>query len=53
MTLMLSLLTAAAAVLLFGAASVYRRGDRQRALLMAIAAMVLIGNVAIWLVPLG
>lgn len=52
MTLTLSLLAGAAALLLFGAASTYRRGDRPRALLMALAAVVLLGNVAIWLVPL-
>jgi ABC-type dipeptide/oligopeptide/nickel transport system permease component len=39
--------------LLLGAAAQWRRGERLRALLMAIAALVIAGNVAIWSVPLG
>ncbi|MBB6424898.1 hypothetical protein [Sphingopyxis sp. JAI128] len=34
-----------------GAVLVFRRGDRRRALLMLVAALVMFANVAIWLVP--
>ena len=40
-------------VLLLGAAAQWRRAERKRAVLMAIAALVIAGNVAIWTVPLG
>ena len=35
-----------------GAFIIYRRGDRKRALLMLLAALVMFANVAIWLAPL-
>jgi hypothetical protein len=41
------------AALLWGAALQWRQAQRQRAVLMAIAALVIAGNVAIWTVPLG
>ena len=34
-----------------GAVLVFRKGDRRRALLMLVAALVMFANVAIWLVP--
>ena len=34
-----------------GAAYVFRMGDKRRALLMLVAALVMFANVAIWLVP--
>lgn len=37
--------------LLGGAWMIFRRGDRRRALLMLVAALVLFANVAIWLIP--
>jgi hypothetical protein len=40
-------------VLLIGAAAQWRRAQRRQAVLMAIAALVIAGNVAIWSVPLG
>ena len=39
--------------LLLGAVALWRKGDRQRAVLMAVAVLVIAGNVAIWSVPLG
>ena len=39
-------------VLLTGAAAyVFRKGERRRALLMLVAALVMFANVAVWLVP--
>jgi hypothetical protein len=38
-------------VLLIGASAQWRRGMRRQAVLMAIAALVIAGNVAIWAVP--
>lgn len=52
MTLTLSLLTACAFILFAGGYGLYRTGDRQKALLMAIAGLVLLGNVAIWAIPM-
>ena len=40
-------------VLLLGAVAQWRRADRKRAVLMALAALVIAGNVAIWAVPPG
>ena len=37
--------------LLGGAVMVFRHGDRRRALLMVVAALVLFANVAIWILP--
>jgi len=48
----MSLVVLAIFALLLGARVVWRRGDRQRAVLMAIAALVIAGNVAIWAVPI-
>ncbi|MDZ3831452.1 MAG: hypothetical protein U0S50_06510 [Sphingopyxis sp.] len=49
--LLLSIVMLAGLALAGGAVMVFRHGDRRRALLMLIAALVLFGNVAIWLVP--
>ena len=38
-------------ILIGGAIFVFRAGDRRRALLMTIAALVMFANVAIWLMP--
>ena len=37
--------------LLGGAFMVFRHGDRRRALLLVVAALVLFANVAIWMIP--
>jgi hypothetical protein len=54
---MFDMLTALAVLgvvaLLLGAVAQWRRGERQRGLLMGVAALVIAGNVAIWTVPLG
>ncbi|UNK78616.1 hypothetical protein MNQ96_13785 [Sphingopyxis granuli] len=34
-----------------GGAYLFRKGDRRRALLMFVAALVMFANVAIWLIP--
>ncbi len=47
----MSVLMLAGVVLTGGAVYVFRRGDRRRALLMVIAALVMFANIAIWLVP--
>ena len=49
--LLLSIVMLGALALLGGAVLVFRNGDRRRAVLMLIAALVLFANVAIWLVP--
>ena len=48
----MSILMLTGVVMTGGAAYVFRRGDRRRALLMLIAALVMFANVAIWLVPI-
>lgn len=48
----LAILMLAGFVLGAGALVVHRRGERKRALLMLIAALVMFANVAIWLAPL-
>ena len=48
---MISVLMLTGIVLIGGAVFVFRGGDRRRALLMVIAALVMFANVAIWLVP--
>lgn len=48
---LLSIAMLGAIALLGGAFMVHRSGDRRRALLMAIAALVLFANVAIWMIP--
>ncbi|MEN7536960.1 hypothetical protein [Aurantiacibacter flavus] len=47
----LSLVMLAAAVLVGGAYSLFRKGNTQKALLMAMLAFVMIANVVIWVVP--
>jgi hypothetical protein len=47
----MSILMLTGVLLTGGAVLVFRRGDRRRALLMLIAALVMFANVAIWLVP--
>jgi hypothetical protein len=47
----LSLTMLAAILLLGGAFVLFRRGDRRKALLMAVAALVALANVAIWVAP--
>ena len=49
--LVLSLVMLAAAVLAGGAYSLYRKGNMQKALLMAVLAFVMIANVVIWVLP--
>ena len=48
---LLSIVMLGAIALLVGAVMVFRSGDRRRALLMLVAALVMFANVAIWLVP--
>lgn len=48
----ISVLMLTGAVLTGGAVYVFRNGDKRRALLMLVAALVMFANVAIWLVPL-
>ena len=47
----ISILVLTGIVLTGGAAFVFRKGDRRRARLMLVAALVMFANVAIWLVP--
>ncbi|HET6525706.1 hypothetical protein [Sphingopyxis sp.] len=47
----MSILMLTGALLTGGAIFVFRKGDRRRALLMLVAALVMFANVAIWLVP--
>lgn len=49
--LLLSLVMLGGLALLGGAVMVFRHGDRRRALLMLIAALVMFANVAIWVIP--
>lgn len=53
MALILSVLMLAAIGLLAGAAVLARRGDRRKAALMLVAALVMLGNVALLTVPLS
>ena len=48
---LLSIVMLGAIALLVGAVMVFRSGDRRRALLMVVAALVLFANVAIWMIP--
>lgn len=50
-TTVLSLLTLAVLLMLAGAALQWRRGERRKALLLVILALVAGINVAIWTVP--
>ncbi len=47
----MSILMLTGVLLTGGAVVVFRKGDRRRALLMLVAALVMFANVAIWLVP--
>ena len=47
----MSVLMLTGVLLTGGAAYAFRKGDRRRALLMLIAALVMFANVAVWLVP--
>lgn len=47
----ISLVVLAMILLLGGAAWLWRKGVRKQALLMAVLALVMAANVAIWLVP--
>ncbi len=47
----ISVLMLTGVVLTGGAAYVFRQGDKRRALLMLVAALVMFANVAVWLVP--
>lgn len=49
--LALSLTMLAAILLLGGAFVLSRRGDRRKALLMAVAGLVALANVVIWVAP--
>lgn len=47
----MSILMLTGVLLTGGAVLVFRKGDRRRALLMLVAALVMFANIAIWLVP--
>ncbi|HEV7311121.1 MAG TPA: hypothetical protein VN152_04795 [Sphingopyxis sp.] len=47
----MSILMLTGVLLTGGAVIIFRKGDRRRALLMLVAALVMFANVAIWLVP--
>lgn len=47
----ISILMLTGVLLTAGAVYVFRKGDRRRALLMLVAALVMFANVTIWLVP--
>ena len=51
MSVVLSLLVLAAIVLLAGTVLQWRRGDRRKALLLVILALVAALNVGIWTIP--
>jgi hypothetical protein len=53
MNLILSILMLGGIALIAGAILLARRGERRKALLMAIAALVAFGNVALLVVPLA
>ena len=48
---LLSIVLLGGFALLAGAVMVFRYGDRRRALLMLVAALVMFANVAIWMIP--
>ena len=48
----LAVLMLAGFALSAGAVFIFRRGERKRAALMMIAAIIMFANVAIWLAPL-
>ena len=47
----ISILMLTGILLTAGAVLVFRKGDRRRALLMLVAALVMFANATIWLVP--
>ena len=47
-----SIAALAVVALLLGAGAMWRRADRRRAALMAVAALVIAGNIAIWSWPI-
>ncbi len=47
----MSLTVLAVIALVLGAVAMWRRGERRRAVLMAVAALVIAGNVAVWSWP--
>jgi len=49
--LVISIIMLAVAVLAGGAYAQHRRGERKKAMLMAILALVMLGNIVIWLAP--
>jgi len=49
--LLFSIAVIAALLLIAGAIRMFRRNDRQKALLMIVAALVLLANVLIWTLP--
>lgn len=51
MNLILSILMLAGLGLIGGAIALARRGDRKKALLMVLAALVMLANVGIWTLP--
>ena len=51
MSTVLSILVLAAIAMLLGAAMMWRKGDRKRAMLMLVLAAVIAVNVALWAVP--
>jgi hypothetical protein len=48
---LLSIAVIAVFLLLGGGVALLRKGDRQKGVLMLVAALVLFGNVLIWTVP--
>ena len=51
MSTVLSILVLAAIAMLLGAAMMWRKGDRKRAMLMLMLAVIAAANVAIWTLP--
>ena len=51
MPTVLSILVLAAIALLLGGAMMWRKGDRKRAMLMVLLAIIAATNVAIWTLP--
>lgn len=47
----MSILMLTGVLLCAGGVMVFRNGDRRRALLMGVAALVMFANVAIWVIP--
>ncbi|WP_213979940.1 hypothetical protein [Sphingomonas sp. dw_22] len=48
--LMLSIAVIATGALVWGGVTTWRRGERQKGVLMIVAAVVLLGNVLVWTV---